>query len=71
MKHHEMVKEERRKQNEETSKMIQKQINEIDELKRSIEDKTAEARRKRTEVIAGYFINTAKVVNNYYNFLEG
>jgi len=49
-KHHTMIKEERRKQNEEISKTIMKQIEEIQTIKRSIELENAEARRKRAEV---------------------
>lgn len=50
MKHHIMIKEERRKQNEGISNILMKQINEIEEFKRSIDRETNEARRKRMEV---------------------
>lgn len=50
MKHHTMIKEERQKQSEEISNILMKQINEIEEFKRSIDRETVEARRKRMEV---------------------
>lgn len=50
MKYHEMIREERKKQNAEMSKMILKQMNEMEELKRSMERKTDEKRQKQVEV---------------------
>lgn len=45
-----MVKEERKRQNENMSKIILKQYNEIEEMKSSIERESVEIRRKRGEV---------------------
>ncbi|XP_025207836.1 golgin subfamily A member 6-like protein 6 [Melanaphis sacchari] len=45
--HQAIIKAERKRQNDEISKTIMKQINEIEELKLSIERESAEARRKR------------------------
>ncbi|XP_060857733.1 golgin subfamily A member 6-like protein 22 isoform X1 [Metopolophium dirhodum] len=45
--HQAIIKEERKKQSDEISKTIMKQINEIEELKLSIERENTEARRKR------------------------
>ncbi|CAH1730932.1 golgin subfamily A member 6-like protein 6 [Aphis gossypii] len=45
--HQAIIKEERKRQNDEISKTIMKQINEIEELKVSIERQSVEARRKR------------------------
>lgn len=50
MKHHEMIKEERKRQSEETSKMVLKQMNEIDDIKRHMERESIEARRRRVDV---------------------
>uniref|UniRef100_A0A2S2QYS1 Uncharacterized protein n=1 Tax=Sipha flava TaxID=143950 RepID=A0A2S2QYS1_9HEMI len=49
MKHDAMIKEERRKQNNEMSNILMKQMKEIDDLKLSIERKNYESRRKRVE----------------------
>lgn len=51
-KHHAMIKEERRRQAEEMSMTVMKQIDEIQKIKRSIELENFEARRKRAEVLA-------------------
>lgn len=48
--HQAIIKEERRRQNDEISKTIMKQINEIEELKLSIERENIEARQKRMKV---------------------
>lgn len=48
--HQAIIKEERKRQNDEISKTIMKQINEIEELKVSIERQSVEARRKRMKV---------------------
>lgn len=48
--HQAVIKEERKRQNDEISKTIMKQINEIEELKVSIERQSVEARRKRMKV---------------------
>ncbi|XP_026821430.1 golgin subfamily A member 6-like protein 6 [Rhopalosiphum maidis] len=45
--HQAIIKEERKRQNDEISKTIMKQINEIEELKLSVERQSDEARRKR------------------------
>lgn len=50
IKHDAMIKEERRKQNEEMSNILMKQIKEIEELKLTNERKNDELRRKRVEV---------------------
>jgi len=49
-KHQAIIKEERRRQNDEISKTIMKQINEIEEAKLSIERENIAARRKRMKV---------------------
>jgi len=48
--HQAKIKEERKRQNDEISKTVMKQINEIEELKLSIERENIEARRKRMKV---------------------
>lgn len=45
-----MIKEERRKQNEEVSNILMKQIKEIEDSKLSVEREKDELRRKRIEV---------------------
>lgn len=54
MKHHAIIKEERKRQNAKMLKMVAKQRSEIEELKRSIERENDEKRRKRAEVCAYY-----------------
>lgn len=54
MKHHAIIKEERKRQNAKMLKMVAKQRSEIEELKRSIERENDEKRRKRVEV-SGYY----------------
>lgn len=49
-KHHMMIKEERKRQNEEMSKIVLKQLNEIEEIKNSIDRENVKARIKRGEV---------------------
>lgn len=48
--HQAIIKEERKRQSDEISKTVMKQINEIEELKLSIERENTEARRKRMKV---------------------
>jgi hypothetical protein len=50
MKRDAMIKEERRKQNEEMSNILMKQIKDIEDLKVSVEREKDELRRKRVEV---------------------
>lgn len=45
-----MVKEEHKRKNEEISKIVLKQLNEIEEIKNIIERESVESRRKRGEV---------------------
>lgn len=44
------MKEERKKQNDEITKTVLKQMNEIENIKKSIELENVEARRRRKEV---------------------
>lgn len=48
--HQAIIKEERKRQSDEVSKTVMRQINEIEELKLSIERENTEARRKRMKV---------------------
>lgn len=50
IKYHELIKEERKKQNDEITKTVLKQMNEIENIKKSIEWENVEARRRRKEV---------------------
>lgn len=49
-KHHMMINEERKRQNEEMSKIVLKQLNEIEDIKNSIDRENVKARKKREEV---------------------
>lgn len=49
--HQAIIKEERKRQSDEISKTVMKQIHEIEELKLSIERENTEARRKRMKVM--------------------
>lgn len=60
MKHDAMIKEERKKQNNELSNILMKQMKEIEDLKLSIERKNCESRRKREEVQIFFFKDFAK-----------
>lgn len=50
IKYNELIKEERKKQNDDAFKTVLKQMNEIEKNKKSIEKKNVEARRRRVEV---------------------
>lgn len=60
MKHEAIIKEERRKQNEEMSNVLMKQIKEIEDLKLSVERENDELRRKRVEVYELLFVISYK-----------
>lgn len=49
-KHQMMIKEERKRQNEEMSKIVLKQLNEIEEIKNSIDRESVNAQKKLREV---------------------
>lgn len=65
-KHHRMAKEERKRQNEKMSKIVLKQLNEIEGIKSSIERESVEKRRKRGEVRLISFYTTIKIVTCKY-----
>lgn len=66
IKHHAMIKEERKKLSEAISQMVLKQINEIEEFKHTVERESAEARRKRAEVRIKYMVKKPKKKKKKY-----
>lgn len=66
-KNHMIIKKEHKTDNEKISKIVLKELNEIEEIKNAIERKNNEERRKRGEVRIFVF-KTIKLVTVYENY---